>query len=327
MSWLQTVSAWRRGRGGVAGPAGVQAPLLDEADLRELARRAVLVAAGAAGRREADYPQHGEVHARRLGAGLDYEESRPFQPGDEPRFINWRLLARTGEHYVKVFREERRPGVFLLVDRRAGMRFGTRRRLKVTQAARAAALIAFAAARAQTGLGGVMLEARPRWLRGLMGEAGAYTLARAATAPCLPPQHLPGAGHAAAPPALAAPLEVLRASLPRGTRIYLISDFADLDATLVPTLLALSDAHAVQALHIVDAAEQALPAVGPLWLAPAAGQAARYVNTDDAALRADYAQAAEACLAGRESLLRAAGIPCRRLAAETEAIEREVPLP
>jgi uncharacterized protein (DUF58 family) len=308
--WRQTVTAWRHGRAHPA--AATQAPLLDEAAIQALARRAVS-GKGIAGSREVDYPLHGDSPARRLGAGLDYEESRPFQHGDEPRFMNWRLLARTGEHFVKVFREERRPGVFLLVDRRAGMRFGTRRRLKAAQAARVATLI-----------GGVMLETRPRWLRDLRGEAGAHGLAQAAAAPCPPPSPASVQG---GEPGLAGPLDLLRASLPRGTRIYLISDFADLDATLTPTLLALARAHAVQAVHIVDAAEQGLPAVGPLWLAPAAGQAARYVNTDDPAVAADYARAAEACLADREAVLRAAGIPCRRLMADCEAVERELVLP
>ena len=321
--WRQAVTAWRHGRARPA--AATLAPLLDEAAIQALARRAA-TGKGIAGPREVDYPLHGDSPARHLGAGLDYEESRPFQHGDEPRFMNWRLLARTGEHFVKVFREERRPGVFLLVDRRAGMRFGTRRRLKVTQAARVATLIAFAAARAQMAIGGVMLETRPRWLRDLRGEAGAHRLAQAAATPCPPSCHSSAQGQGAAP-ALAAPLDLLRASLPRGTRIYLISDFADLDTTLTPTLMALARAHTVQAVHIVDAAEASLPTVGPLWLAPAAGQAARYVNTDDPAVTADYARAAEACLAGREAVLRAAGIPCRRLPATCEAIERELVLP
>jgi len=319
--WRQAVTDWRHGRARPA--AATLAPLLDEAAIQALARRAA-TGKGIAGSREVDYPLHGDSPARRLGAGLDYEESRPFQYGDEPRFMNWRLLARTGEHFVKVFREERRPGVFLLVDRRAGMRFGTRRRLKAAQAARAATLIAFAAARAQMAIGGVMLETRPRWLRDLRGEAGAHGLAQAAAAPCPPPSPASAQG---TEPGLAGPLDLLRASLPRGTRIYLISDFADLDATLTPTLLALARAHVVQAVHIVDAAEQGLPAVGPLWLAPAAGQAARYVNTDDPAVTADYAGAAEACLADREAVLRAAGIPCRRLMADCEAVERELVLP
>jgi uncharacterized protein (DUF58 family) len=74
---------------------------------------------------------------------MDYDESRPYFPGDELRFMNWRVTARTGEPHMKVFREERKPSVFIVVDRRQNMCFGTRRRLKVSQAVRAAAVTAF----------------------------------------------------------------------------------------------------------------------------------------------------------------------------------------
>ena len=58
----------------------------------------------------------GEQLSYYRGRGLEFEENRKYQTGDEPRLINWRLYARTGEFYSKVFNEERRPEVYLVAD-------------------------------------------------------------------------------------------------------------------------------------------------------------------------------------------------------------------
>ena len=85
-------------------------------------------------------------------------KAAPTIAGDELRFMNWRATARTGEPHMKVFREERMPAVFIVVDRRQSMRFGTRKRLKVTQAVRAAAVTAFFARLRNAPVAGVLLE-------------------------------------------------------------------------------------------------------------------------------------------------------------------------
>jgi uncharacterized protein (DUF58 family) len=88
----------------------------------------------------------GDWASRWLGRGLDFEESRLYSAGDDIRDMDWRTTARTGRAHLKIYREERQPLVHLVVDRGATMRFGTRRRLKVAQAARVAAVLAFATA-------------------------------------------------------------------------------------------------------------------------------------------------------------------------------------
>jgi uncharacterized protein (DUF58 family) len=80
-------------------------------------------------------------HASRLrGRGLNFEELRGYLRGDDPRHIDWRVTARTGEPHVRVYTEEKDRVVWLLVDQRISMFFGSRRRMKSVVAAEAAAV-------------------------------------------------------------------------------------------------------------------------------------------------------------------------------------------
>ena len=83
-------------------------------------------------------------HASRLrGRGLNFEELRNYQIGDDPRTIDWKVTARTGEPYVRVYTEERDRPVLLVVDQRMSMFFGTEHNMKSVTAAEAAAIAAF----------------------------------------------------------------------------------------------------------------------------------------------------------------------------------------
>jgi len=92
------------------------------------------------------------------GRGLDFEEVRGYQPGDDVRHIDWRVTARTGRAHSKVFHEERDRPLWLLLDAGPSMHFGTRRAFKSVAAARAAALLAWAAQLAGDPLGGLAVS-------------------------------------------------------------------------------------------------------------------------------------------------------------------------
>jgi uncharacterized protein (DUF58 family) len=87
----------------------------------------------------------GEYHSIFKGQGIEFEEVREYQPGDDIRLIDWNVTARTGAPFVKKFREEREMLVMLLVDLSASGRFGTRSKSKNQVAAETAAILAFAA--------------------------------------------------------------------------------------------------------------------------------------------------------------------------------------
>jgi uncharacterized protein (DUF58 family) len=79
------------------------------------------------------------------GRGMDFDESRLYQHGDDVKRIDWRVTARTGHTHTKLYREETERTLYLVVDVGTQMAFGTRRQLKSVLAARFAALLAWIA--------------------------------------------------------------------------------------------------------------------------------------------------------------------------------------
>jgi uncharacterized protein (DUF58 family) len=306
-------------------PETTQRPLLTKTEILDLLYRVQDLHLPADHFRDVAHSMFGDAQSIYRGYGMNYEESRPYQAGDELRFMNWRLTARTGEPYMKVFREERRPGVFILVDRRAAMRFGSRVRLKVTQAARAAAVAAFAAQQQNIPVGGVILEKDCHWLAEASGPTGAMHLVREASTPC------PPLLTQVTEPALGHILRLLRALLTCGSRVYLISDFQDLVDNDRPALLQLSTDHQVYAIHISDIAEQQLPRLGKLrFIAPASfdtNTVGLTINTSDGKTRQGFEQTAQQQLQARQHLFTSLGIPYQRITTDSDSIEQQVPLP
>src|SRR5262249_7551640 len=90
------------------------------------------------------------------GRGMEFDEVRPYVPGDDVRSIDWNVTARTGEPHVKRFVEERELTVMLLVDVSASQDFGSGRRSKLEGAVGPSALLAMSA-RATGDRGGLRL--------------------------------------------------------------------------------------------------------------------------------------------------------------------------
>jgi uncharacterized protein (DUF58 family) len=87
----------------------------------------------------------GRYASRLRGRGLNFEELRRYHPGDDIRTMDWKVTARTRSPHVRVYTEEKDRAVFLLIDQRQQMFFGTRDRLKSVTAAELAALAAWRA--------------------------------------------------------------------------------------------------------------------------------------------------------------------------------------
>lgn len=281
-------------------------PLLSQAEILDLHDRV---------HRDAPMPEHrydvaqrklGDARSIYRGQGMDYDESRPYLPGDELRFMNWRVTARTGVPHMKVFREERKPGVFMVIDRRSSMRFGTRTRLKVTQAVRASAWLAFDARLRNAPVGAVILDSDLTWEEESSDEQGIFKLIEAANTPC-PPN-----SEDDPEPGLVQVIKQLSAMLTQGSHVVLISDFHDIDDSCRTALLELSMQHQLLAIQIVDPAELNLPDAGRLVLR---GRSDRIVSVDssDPVSRARYDKTAENIMASRKQLFSGLGIPYKTL--------------
>ncbi len=108
------------------------------------------------------------------GRGMEFDESRPYQPGDDPRNIDWRVTARSTEAYTKLFREERERPVLVVVDLRSNMHFATQGCFKSVSASRAAALISWAAHHRGDRIGGLIFgDSTHRELKPKLGRQSA----------------------------------------------------------------------------------------------------------------------------------------------------------
>lgn len=79
------------------------------------------------------------------GSGIEFEEVREYSPGDEVKSIDWKVSARLGKPFIKLYREERESIVMLLIDMSASLKFGTFSDLKLEKAAEIASVLAFSA--------------------------------------------------------------------------------------------------------------------------------------------------------------------------------------
>ena len=91
----------------------------------------------------------GQYHSAFKGSGMEFEEVREYQPGDDVRSIDWNVTARMRHPFIKTFREERELTVLLVVDMSASLLFGSGKQLKHEIVAEIAALLALAAIRNQ----------------------------------------------------------------------------------------------------------------------------------------------------------------------------------
>lgn len=283
----------------------VAAPLLATAELERLQQIALQYRGRS--RRSLQAPGTGRRHSHARGQGMELHDVRPYQPGDDIRSMDWRATARSGRPVTKVFVEEHARRLFLLVDRRPGMMFGTRRELKAATAARVAALLAFTSLAEREPVAGLVLDepvrhyAPARTLEGVLP-----LLQHAAAAP-------PAPGRASPRPAPAH--DALQSPFVRETAhqatMYLISDFADIAdgrATLADYLPADARAQAI-AIHIVDASEQELPDAGLVRLAAPAGGPPVLVDTASAALRQRYRERMVARMAALHTACARHGVP------------------
>jgi len=200
--------------------------------------------------------QAGQQASRLHGRGMDYAESRAYQPGDDVRRLDWRLTARSGRLHTKLFEEEREAQLLVLLDTHASMRFGTRARFKSVQAARAAALAAWQAARAGERVGALAFGVQRQLLRPRPGMHGALALCGVLA------EWDRALGDEAAAEALSGALR-RAARLARGaSRVLLLSDGLCCDEAARPLLWELSRHAQVGVLLVADPLERALPPPG-----------------------------------------------------------------
>jgi uncharacterized protein (DUF58 family) len=228
--------------------------------------------------------QHGKsplagLHQSRFrGRGMDYLESRHYQPGDDVRTIDWRVTARTHQPHVKIYTEERERPVVMLVDLSAGMSLATRGAFKSVIAARAAALCGWIAAAQGDRVGGLVYRSvnEHRELKPQGGRRGVLQLIDALVQFGQPHTRFSEPAADMADSVLARLGRVVKT----GTQVILISDFFHFQAAERQRLQQLRQHNEVFAIQVTDPLERLIPPPGDYgisdgehhWLLPLSGQ-------------------------------------------------------
>jgi uncharacterized protein (DUF58 family) len=238
------------------------------------------------------------------GRGVEFDESRLYQPGDDLRTIDWRVTARTGKPHTKVFREERNRPVFVWLDLRRPMLFATRGAYKAVRAAEVAALIAWSAVANGDRLGGLVFsEAEHHELRPSLGRRAALRLFQKIAADSF----WDSGARAAAPETDAdrALVRLTRVARP-GSLIFLLSDFRRLGADAERHLRELAGHCDLVLVHVFDPVEAELPPPGRYRVV--SGGRTLAIETSNDALRRKYRDRFAARVDALRSLARLPGI-------------------
>ena len=198
--------------------------------------------------------QSGGYVSRFKGRGMEFDETRLYQPGDDIRTIDWRVTARTGKPHTKVFREERERPVFISVDDRLTMRFATRGVFKSVLAAKLAGLLAWAAEYHGDRIGGQLFSEQE--CRELKPQNGRHAVLRFLNA--LVESHKP-TGQAFT---LDQVLARLNQHARPGSLVYIISDFRGINDQAETHIAKLSRHCEVVLIFIYDPLESNLPVKG-----------------------------------------------------------------
>ena len=225
----------------------------------------------------------GDYHSVFKGRGMNFEDVREYQPGDEIRAIDWNVTARLGTAFVKKFTEERELTVVLVVDVSASGNFGSAEQSKRELAGEVACLLAFSAIRNNDKVGLLLFSDRVElFIPPKKGRSHTLRIIREIL--FFEPE---GRGTA---PGLA--LDYLNNVVTRRAVVFFISDFQTNDFSR--ELAVSGRRHDFIALHIQDQREENLPNVGLITLEDAETGEQIEINTGDRNTRARFSAMAEA---------------------------------
>ncbi|KAG1707631.1 hypothetical protein GQR58_003293 [Nymphon striatum] len=231
----------------------------------------------------------GSHHSRFRGRGMDYQESRIYQAGDDIRSMDWRVTARAGKPHTKLYQEERERPVVLLIDLNPSMFFGSKKVLKSVMAAQTAALLGWASANRGDRIGALMINAKNgtqpssgsqvatdqghKELPPKMGKRGALQLISELVKQTDPRQAFNHSANSLISPdvsnndqntncKLNEELKRLNRIARPGSLVFIISDFYEINEETSNHLLRLSRHNDLVAVQVVDPLELEAPPAG-----------------------------------------------------------------
>lgn len=245
------------------------------------------------------------------GRGMDFDEVRHYQAGDDIRAIDWRVTARTGKTHTKLFSEEKERPVFICVDYSSSMHFGSQLLFKAVFAAHVAAAIAWGTVKGGDRIGGLIFnEHAVREIKPQGRQQGVLNFIQTLVKqfPTPPP------AHADNQQPLNKQLQRLLQLAHPGSDVFLISDFSQMNESSLALLKGLKRHNSVIALHISDPFEHTLPAAAMTLSATDTASTAALHLDNPAFLRA-YSEKNAALTEQQHAWFKQAGVPVLELSA------------
>jgi len=259
----------------------------------------------------------GNYHSTFKGQGVEFDEVRPYEVGDDVRSIDWNVTARTGMPYIKRYSEERELTILFAVDVSGSLGYGSRGRTKAELAAEVTALLALTAIRNQDKVGLLLFSDRiVKYIPPRKGRDSVMRLAR---------EVLAAGEDAEGGTDVAGALKFLNGVRKRKAVVFLVSDFMVPQTASVDEVERLVKAtarrHDVICVTVADPAESALPNAGLVELEdPETGEIV-LADTSSASVRKAFAAAAEEEAAKRAGFFRRSGIDVLSLATDRPYID------
>ena len=253
------------------------------------------------------------------GRGMEFDESRPYQPGDDPRNIDWRVTARSTEAYTKLFREERERPVLVVVDLRSNMHFATQGCFKSVNASRAAALISWAAHYRGDRLGGLIFgDSTHRELKPKLGRQAALRYVHELVNHPDWNTNTDGPAENEEAPLIQAMAALRRVARP-GSLVVVISDFVGFSRASQAYLAGVARHNEVLAVFVSDPLEHDLPPPGRYRLVSFDAELA--IDTYASTARQDYEHAFEERQHELEAFCQRYGIHLLAMSTQEDPVE------
>ncbi|MDD3905199.1 MAG: DUF58 domain-containing protein [Candidatus Omnitrophica bacterium] len=228
------------------------------------------------------------------GRGIEFDEVREYQPGDEIRAIDWNVTARMGHPFIKKYVEERQMTVMILLDASASSYFGTAKRLKSELAAEVSAVLAFSAIQNKDRVGLIIFTDRiEKFVPPRKGLSHVLRVIREAL-------YFKPKGRGTD---IAGALRYLDGITSRRVVAFVISDFFAKDYRKALSIA--NKKHDVVAITITDPRELDLPNVGLLELQDAESGSTFLVDSSNDAVRRKYSAKSRAMIEARGKIFSA----------------------
>jgi len=217
--------------------------------------------------------QLGESPSRKRGHGIEFEEVRPYQPGDEIRHIDWRVTARTGKPHTRQYSEQQHRDVLVAVDQRSNMFFGSSACFKSWLAAVVSAQIGWSVMLHNGRLSAVVAAHDVRQVNASSAQSAMFSFIDL----MVEANNSLAATDSTSIPLLELLSEVFM-STTNGCHVFIASDFRDLDDDSASILNGIGNKCAVTLLWIVDPFEETLPAAGWVGISNGTDRECRRLN-------------------------------------------------